>query len=185
MSMISTLFADQHRMPKPKTIENDELREITYNYNQIVALDVGRYPNVSKAISDFHQTKCITNRSSLKILAYFSIIECLLTHSPLPADRTDSITRQISAKMSLLSKRFQREIQYESFFPNITGIEKVWRKLYDYRSAIAHGENPDFTHNFRVLTSTDNIRPFLVESCKLIILYALKEPEFLADLQKC
>jgi hypothetical protein len=92
---------------------------------------------------------------------------------------------EITAKMSLLSKRFQREIQYRSFFPKIIELEKVWTNLYAYRSLLAHGGNPDFKQKFLVLNSTDTIRLFLMETLKLLILYALKDPEFLADLQKC
>ena len=186
MAQISTFFGDRHgQMEIPKPIADDELGQITTNYGLITGLDKTRYPNVSRAVADFHQTKAITNRSTLKVLSYFSIIECLLTHPPLPADRTDSVTRQITSKICLLSKRFQRELQYESFFPNIVEPEKVWKRLYTYRSLLAHGGDIDFHQKFSALISTDNIRFFLVETLKLLILYALKEPEFLADLQKC
>jgi len=186
MAQISTFFSDRHgHMEIPKPIDNDELRQITTNYSLVTGLDKTRYPNVSRVVADFHQTKAITSRSTLKVLSYFSIIECLLTHPPFPTDRTDSVTRQITSKMCLLSKRFQRGLQYESFFPNIVEPEKVWNRLYAYRSILAHGGNIDFHQKFSALISTDNIRFFLAETLKLLILYALKEPEFLADLQKC
>lgn len=186
LAEVSTFFVDHHMTwEAPKSMEHGELSEITTNYNLITALDKTRYPNISRAVSDFHQTKMITNRSILKVLSYFSIIECLLTHPPIPADRIDSLTRQITTKMSLLSKRFQRELQYKSYFPSITEPGKVWNKLYDYRSLVAHGAETDFTQRFSALISTDKIRVFLMESVKLLLLYALKEPEFLADLQKC
>lgn len=186
MALISTFFGDrQARIEMPEPIMDDELEQITTNYNLITALDNTRYPNISRAVEDFHQTKSITNRFTLKVLSYFSIIECLLTHPPRPDDRTDSVTRQITSKMCLLSKRFQRELKYDSFFPNIPEPENVWKKLYLYRSLLAHGGDIDFQQKFSTLISTDNIRSFLVESIKLLILYALKEPEFLADFQKC
>lgn len=185
-AQISTFFDDRLiRMEIPRSITDEELGQITTNYNLITGLDNTRYPNVSRAIADFHQTKTITNRATLKVLSYFSIIECLLTHPPRPDDRTDSVTRQISSKMCLLSKRFQRELQYDSFSPNIPEPEKLWKKLYLYRNLLAHGGDIDFQQKFSTLVSTDNIRPFLLETIKLLILYALKEPEFLADLQKC
>jgi hypothetical protein len=192
---ISTFFHDPPQLihghyfydptETPKSITDEELGQITTNYGLITNLDKTRYPNVSRAVADFHQTKAITNTVTLKVLSYFSIIECLLTHPPLPADRTDSVTRQITSKMCLLSKRFQRELQYNSFFPNSTEPERVWNKLYSYRSLLAHGGDIDFKQKFSTLMSTDNIRSFLMETIKLLILYALKEPEFLADLQKC
>lgn len=186
LAEVSTFFVDHHMTwEAPKSIKHSELGEITTNYDLITSLDKTHYPNVSRAVSDFHQTKMITNRSVLKVLSYFSIIECLLTHPPIPTDRMDSLTHQITTKILLLSKRFQRELQYKSYFPSITEPEQVWKKLYAYRSLLAHGGEADFTQKFSVLMSTDNIRVFLMESLKLLLLYALKEPEFLADLQKC
>ncbi len=185
LSKISIFFAELYgTWGKTKLLNIDELREITTNYNLVTALDKTRYSNVLRAVLDFHQTKLITNRSNLKVLAYFSIIECLLTHPPNPSDRVDSLTRQISSKMSLLSKRFQRVLHYESYFPDIAPGE-AWKKLYAFRSLIAHGEEVDFSRKYSTLKSNDNLRDFLTESLKLLILYALKEPEFLADLQKC
>lgn len=186
MAQISTFFGDLPLgITTPKSITDKELGQITTNYDLITDLDRTRYPNVSRAVLDFDQTKAITNRFAIKVLSYFSIIECLLTHLPRPDDRTDSITRQITSKMCLLSKRFQRELQYDLFFPSIPEPETVWRKLYLYRSWLAHGEYIDFQQRFSPLISTDNIRSFLVETIKLLILYALKESEFLADLQNC
>lgn len=186
MAQISTFFDDlPGRIGISKSITDEELGQITTNYGLITGLDKTRYPNVSRAVADFHRTRAITDRFTLRVLSYFSIIECLLTHPPRPDDRTDSVTRQITSKMCLLSKRFQRELQYDSFFPNIPEPEKAWRKLYLYRSLLAHGGDIDFQQKFSTLISTDNIRSFLVETIKLLILYALEEPEFLADFQKC
>jgi len=183
---ISTFFVDLHAsLQIPKSITDEELGQISTNYSLITGLDNTRYPNVSRAVADFYQTKAITDSFTLKVLSYFSIIECLLTHPPRPDDRTDSVTRQITSKMCLLSKRFQRELQYHSFFPNIPEPEKAWKNLYLYRNLLAHGGDIDFHQKFSTLISTENIRSFLVETIKLLILYALKEPEFLADLQKC
>jgi hypothetical protein len=186
LSLISNFYADRYMLVnQTKIIGEDEIKEINNYYNLIVGLDIERYKNVSRAIEEFHRTKCITNRSAFKIFSYFAIIECLLTHSPLPSDITDSTTRQITGKMCLLSKRFQRDVHYKSFFPKIDELEKVWRKLYSFRSNIAHGENTDFKKEFLVLNSRDNIRLFLMENIKLLLLYTLKDPEFVADLQKC
>ena len=185
-AQISTFFSDLHSpLQIPKSITDEELGQISTNYSLITGLDNTRYPNVSRAIADFHRTKAITDSFTLKVLSYFSIIECLLTHPPRPDDRTDSVTRQITSKMCLLSKRFEREMQYHSFFPNIPEPEKAWKNLYLYRNLLAHGGDIDFQQKFSTLINTQNIRSFLVEAIKLLILYALREPEFLSDLQKC
>lgn len=184
--IISTFFIDQGiRLQQEIPLESNELLEINTNYNTIVNLDKLRHPNIFRAISDFHQTKMITNRSILKVLSYFSIIECLLTHVPRPIDTIDSLTRQVSTKMSLLSKLFQRKLDYTLHFPQLPTPEKVWKKLYSYRSTVAHGGDTDFNGVFADLLSRDNIQEFLKESLKLLLLYTLKEPDFVADLQQC
>ena len=182
----STFFVDRGiRLQEEIFIESNELLEINTNYDTIVNLDKLQYPNIFRAISDFHQTKMITNRSILKVLSYFSIIECLLTHVPRPIDTIDSLTRQVSTKMSLLGKLFQRNLDYTLHFPQLPTPEKAWRKLYSYRSTIAHGGEANFDREFKALLSRDNIQEVLKESVKLLLLYALKEPDFVADLQKC
>lgn len=169
----------------PTAITDEDLSQITSNYGLLTDLDTTLYSSVSRAVADFHQTKAISKTVTLKVLSYFSIIESLLTHPPRPIDTTDSVTHQITSKMSLLTKRFQRNLQYASFFPNAAKPEMAWKKLYEYRNLLAHGDDIDFRRKFSIFISTDTIRSFLVETTKLLILYALKEPEFLADLQKC
>jgi len=182
----STFFADQRiGFQQEVVLQSNELLEINTNYDTIVNLDKLRYPNISRAISDFHQTKMITNRSILKVLSYFSIVECLLTHPPKPSDTIDSMTRQVSAKMSLLSKLFQRKLDYSLYFPQLSIQQKAWERLYAYRSAVAHGGEADFNGKISALGSHDNVLEFLKASLKLLLLYALKEPDFVADLQKC
>lgn len=182
----STFFADRGiRLHDEILFESNELSEINTNYDAIVNLDKLKYPNIFRAISDFHLTKMITDRSILKVLSYFSIIECLLTHAPRPIDTIDSLTRQVSTKMSLLGKRFQRKLDYTLHFPQLPTSEKVWKILYSYRSTIAHGGSIDFNREFKALSTPDNIQDFLKENLKLLLLYSIKEPEFVTDLQKC
>jgi len=182
----STFFADQHiGFSPPLSLESNELLEINANYNNITKLDKTKYTNISRAISDFYQTKMITDLSVLKVLSYFSILECLLTHIPRPIDTIGSLTHQVSTKMSLLSKRFQRKLEYTTYFPQLPKPENVWGKLYSYRSAIAHGGEANYDGEFKALISQDNIRIHLKESIKLLLLYSLKEPEFITDFQKC
>jgi len=186
LAQISTFFVEHHvRLEPSKSITQVDLREITRNYDLINSLNKNLYPNIPKAISDFHQTKIISKRSGLKVLSYFSIIECLVTHNPSPGDRTDSLTRQITAKMSLLNKRFETALQYKTYFPSFSDSNNIWKKLYDYRSRVAHGVETDFVHEYKAFGSSDNILTFLKEAIKQLQLTALKEPELLADLQNC
>ena len=59
------------------------------------------------------------------------------------------------------------------------------KKLYGYRSALAHGTPADFKTKFQILKDPATVLNFLKEATKLTLLFAMKEPEFLADLKKC
>ena len=60
----------------------------------------------------------------------------LVTHDT--KDDFDSLNHQISTKMTLLSKRYQRQLDYSGHF-GANNHEQIWKKLYGYRSALAHG----------------------------------------------
>ncbi len=185
-AQVSTFYTDHHvTLEKAKLITYDDLSQAILFHDLFSKLDKNEYPTISKSVIDFHQTKIIPNRSSLKILSYFSIIECLLTHLPRPTDTIGTITHQISTKMSLLGKRFQRNLDYAAFFPAAIEPENIWHKLYAIRSRLAHGEEIDFNQKYSSLVSLNCIREFLLESLKLLISYSLNEPDFITDLQKC
>ena len=86
--------------------------------------------------------------------------------------------------MNLLSKRFERPLDYKSFF-GIDSSDKVWGKLYDYRSHLAHGDEPDFGKRFKILQKSANAIKFLKEASKLLIKLALAEPQLISDLKQC
>jgi hypothetical protein len=106
-----------------------------------------------------------------------------LTHAPNPDDRYDSITRQIKQKLALLNKRWNPPLDY-SAFPALSH-HKVWSKMYEYRSAIAHGSTPNFVGELSALGKAEDANLLISEAVKKTIYQALKEPQLLADLQDC
>jgi hypothetical protein len=114
-------------------------------------------------------------------LFLFAVFESVLTHDP--AGGYDSLTHQIANKMVLLNKRFEHPLDYSCF----DGQDelRIWKKLYAYRSRVAHGVSPDFRGNLRVLKDERNVRQFLVSAVKVLLRHALKEPDLVLDLQKC
>ncbi len=137
---------------------------------------------IHTAVKDFTQLKSLPRKSNLVVLGYFAIIESLVTHDP--KDDFDSLNHQISTKMSLLSKKFERQLDYKGCFGE-TSHEQAWKKLYGYRSALAHGTPVDFKTKFQILKNQFNANAFLKEAVKLTLLFAMEQPEFLADLKKC
>jgi hypothetical protein len=129
------------------------------------------------------ELKDLPHFSPLQILGSFAALESILTHAPAPADLHDSITRQIKQKLALLNRRWQPPLDYSSFQP--LPHDKIWSKMYDYRSAIAHGGLPDFKSKLSVLKSANSANALISETLKKTICQALKEPQLLADLHEC
>jgi hypothetical protein len=121
--------------------------------------------------------------SPLQVLGYFAILESILTHQPSPDDRYDSITRQITWKLALLNNRWQPQLSYSSF--GSLGHEKLWSKMYAYRSGIAHGARPDFNSKLALLRSAEDANVLIKETVKQTIRHCLVEPQLLADLHNC
>ncbi len=74
----------------------------------------------------------------------FSIVESLVTHQPKSSDSGESLTHQIATKLPLLQKRFQRSLDHTQYFPDLREHD-LWKRLYNYRSALAHGEECGFS----------------------------------------
>jgi len=116
-------------------------------------------------------------------LGYFAILESLLTHPPKPTDPYESITRQVKKKIALLDNRWTDRIDYTRFAG--TPPETVWKRMYHYRSALAHGAKPDFGRELSALQNAETALNLLKETVKAVIRYALLEPQLLVDLREC
>jgi hypothetical protein len=184
-SRISSFFDPQnfHEIHPAKQIKDSEIKEITENHALIKSTEKS-YPILNKAQQNFSQLKSLHRQSQLVTLGYFSIIEALITHKPRLNESLDSLIHQVSTKMVLLSKKFQRRLDYDSHFGQLEK-DKVWKLLYGYRSALAHGKHADFKSEFKSLKDISNVLSFLKESVKLTLLLAMKDPDFLTDLKKC
>lgn len=140
------------------------------------------FQHIEHAIRQFVDLKALPRYSGLTIIGLFSIIESLITHNP-KQNAEDSLNHQIKTKIPLLRKKFQRTLEYKNYFV-FTDEKKLWGNLYDFRSKIVHEGNED-VGKIKELKSLENVTDFLKETVKLLILFALKEPQFLTDLKEC
>lgn len=168
---------------EPRSITADELQNIGALYKGICSL-TEQHEYIKHALNNFVSIRRVPSNSDILVVGYFSIIESLITHAPRLAETLDSINHQIRNKMILLRKRYQRDIPYATYFLD-AGEDTIWKKLYGYRSCMAHGNIPDFTKEFNILKERSSVATFLKESIKELILVALKEPEFISDLRNC
>jgi len=145
----------------------------------------GDFPEILRAISMFDSLRLLPRNSEFHVLGLFAIIEMLITHNPKLEDRGDSITHQMQSKIPLLSHRFDRPLDYSSFFHS-TAENKIWSALYKYRSAFAHGGIADFQHKeLKPLKDANNAKAFLEDVVKALLRHSLKEPRLYKDLRGC
>jgi Apea-like HEPN len=143
------------------------------------------YSFIKHALDNFEVVRTISDELAIKGVGLFSIIESLVSHKPDLKDPHESITKQIQNKMALLRKRYSRKIPMNEYFDK-ANEDTTWSKLYGYRSAIAHGDPVSFSpKGYKILRDHKTVIRFLSENIKELILFALKDPEFISDLRKC
>ncbi|MCW5316049.1 hypothetical protein GTQ43_20175 [Nostoc sp. KVJ3] len=163
-------------------IDDTILQDIGSIYLDYKQLDETKYSDIKEAVNMLNELKNIPHNSKFKILGLFTIIEFLITHKPI--DTGDSITRQVTNKINLLSKRFSNQLDYCQFFVN-TSESAIWKKLYAYRSNIAHGSKPDFAKDLLVLKDDSTAQNFLKLVVKMLLRHSLIEPQLYTDLKEC
>lgn len=180
---LSSFFYDREFSEPAINVASDEINNIFDNYTQIKKINL-EFEHIIRALKKFNQLKSLPRNSELIIIGLFSVIESLVTHSPKLTDSADSLTHQIKTKIPLLTKRFERELDYDEYF-QLANEDTIWSKLYKYRSNLVHGEHSHIDNTLQVLRDRRNVMEFLKEATKLLLLLALKEPTLLTDLKKC
>lgn len=137
-------------------------------------------PRVSQQLLNL---QALDANSDVAFLGYFSVLESLLVHKPDPKDPTDSITRQVKKKITLLDNRWSPRLDYSVF--GTSKPEAIWGKMYELRSAIAHGDAPDFKQSLKTLKDRANARSLLIRTVRAVARHALREPQLVADLREC
>lgn len=185
-SPLGAMFVD-HKLPS-----FDDLPEVRQNISYVLENITHRFSSeIKKIIYMFTSLDNLPDSSYFKVLGYFAVIEGLLSHAPLSSDRMDSIQRQLIRNINLLNnrlKKIDREIKFSDF--GETKPESVLKKLYAYRSAIAHGgdiKSPiNHIKNIRLGNEkTDHlwIHDWLRDMTKRLLLGAIVEPELVSDLK--
>jgi hypothetical protein len=167
----------RHVIVEPDVLGDRDVEEIRIVFRLLQVLDQS-FADIRRAIDMFYRLREI-KESEMYILGLFAVIECLLTHDP--KGSYDSLGHQIRSKIPLLDKRMKRPIDYTAF--GDTRVDQLWRRLYEYRSTVAHGGQPDFGGSLQVLKSRDIVSDFLDTVVKALIRHALDEPELVLDLR--
>lgn len=173
-----------------RRINIEALSDVTEVYGSFMGITGGvtgntDFPEIQRAMQLYDSLRQLPRHSEFHVLGLFAIIEMLITHNPKLEDRGDSITHQMQSKIPLLSRRFKRALDFQSFFPN--GSEKkVWTAMYGYRSAVAHGGVPDFqSADLRILKDSETSLAFLRAAVRALLRHSLIEPQLYRDLRSC
>jgi len=166
------------------TLNEVDIADVRTQYNKIKVHDHALL-DIKSLISQYTELLGYDHASHLRLLGYFSIIENMITHAPEPKDPYDSIGRQIRSKIALLNNRFSEQIDYQHYFGSEANPKTIWKRLYEYRSSIAHGSEANFNGNLKLLKNRTNAREFVISVVKQLLRHALDEPELIRDIKQC
>jgi Apea-like HEPN len=156
-----------------------QIRRLAERLSEHVATDI----DIPRVCNQLLNLQVLDANSDVAFLGYFTVLESLLVHKPDPKDPTDSITRQVKKKITLLDNRWNPKIDYSAF--DAHKPEAIWGKMYEMRSAIAHGDLPDFKQSLKSLRDFVTARSLLTRTVRAIARHALEEPRLVADLREC
>jgi|GEM_PF-2812554 len=144
-------------------------------------------PEVLKHLKAFLWTDHIPEYSVFKFLAYFSVLEALLTSKPEKNDTFNSITKQFSRNIKLIHNYLLKKDINIGFDKFTCDVDKAISKLYSYRSAIAHGTDLESPSNQlkKVLRSdmtSVEINLWLRRLTRKVFRFCLMEQDIAADL---
>lgn len=182
----------RERNPMPQCPDLAEIAEVVELRR---AFDDAEYPEIARTLALFIEADALPEDSTSKYLAYFGVIESLLTHAPQPNDLVDSLTRQLIRNILLLNNRLpdHRKLQLDTFKNGNTSIapDTVVKKLYGYRSAAAHGGDTGkaigwFEQNRPPSWAghpTFELHAFARSMAKRLLIAAMTEPQLVQDLK--
>ena len=176
-------FEGRHDGPIVDIIRETELNLIRALHNQLNAI-TDRHSFISSSLDTFSEVCKLSMYANLRIVGIFSVIESLITHAPRLTETLDSISHQISGKIILLNKRFEDSIPRPEAFGDVSD-QKLWKKLYAYRSKVAHGQEPGFTGDLALLKDRPTVHNYLFEECQALLRFSIMEPQLVADLREC
>ena len=166
-----------------EVVASDQIASLGNSYRALKGLS-NEYEFIGRAFRNLSDLRRIPESSDLIIVGLFSILESLITHAPRLSESLDSINHQITNKIILLHKKYTRPIVLSEYFTH-ANEDKIWKKIYGFRSAVAHGTAVSFDKDYQMLKSRDAVIAFVRDNVKELLRVALADPAFMFDLRKC
>ena len=174
----------QHQRIPPATVIVDDSVVDSWRaaHSKLQALQIHKYPAIARAVELIDQVRRFPSFGHLQVLSHFMVLEMLLTHKPNDKEVGDSLAHQIRTKVALLSRRLPQPLDYSVFAPDVSE-EKIWTKLYSYRSSVAHGGVPNFEKELSVLRNAETAWSFMATATARLTRHALDEPQLFDSLK--
>ena len=167
---------------------NNYKRPSVYNIQDIkdtVSLFAKKLPaKTIESIFLFESLDYLPDSTPMKILGYFTILESILTY------KRDGLGRQLKRNLKFMDERLVscgRSLGFEDFAN--TKIETMISRLYDYRSAIAHGRSQEKSIKaiLKARTASSSfiddlwIHDWLRKLTRRVLFETVREPERISD----
>jgi hypothetical protein len=170
-----SLFGSERYPCNPAVLDDAAVTRMRAAYHAFIALDRAKWPGVHRAVELFSLFMRLPLANFLDVLAMFMLIEMLLTHNPGDREIGDSLSHQITEKVPFVFTRMPENLDYSCFAPDAKP-ETIWKKLYKYRSYVAHGEQPNFSDDLQVLKDAATADRFLTTVTRRLLRHALDDP---------
>lgn len=182
----SLLLANNYDMDKmidPITYTDAMGKEICDFYEMFMNITdkQDKYPDFKKVLLDFIMLRSIPQTSPLYFLSIISIIEYLLVRE----SKNISIAEQLKQKVKFLNSHSLKPFNL-SIYPidSSLNMDKLIKKLYFYRSKIAHGDTLDFKGKLSVLKSQRICIDIAYDILRMIIAAYAKEPDLVCNIKQ-
>lgn len=187
LKTLNFFYNTQFDKLKSKPITKTNITEINNLFYSLQEFDKikNNYEFIDKALDDYLNLQNIQEKSTFRILGYFSILELLLTNYK---PNENSINNQLQTKINLVNNQVKNPINFREYFggADTNTLEIIIAKLYQYRNDIAHGNKSDFEKQLNIFKNSKSyIQEFLRDLTKNVLTFAIKNSELTSDLKKC
>lgn len=177
----NAIHQSEDKPNQPRMIDLEQILPLE-DYWKLIKKRFKEDLELKEVVLGFFNLNLFTQNNRFKSLGKFALIESLITHAP--RDSGDSITKQICSKVQLLNNRFSKPIDTKLFFKE-GNLETVLKKIYAFRSSIAHGNKINFERDLKILESETKVNQFIDILLRRLIIQKMKEPLLINDLKKC
>ena len=168
--------------PNGQSVDPEQIRLTFQAHSGLLDESSQEFMFAAEAAEKYFDLQRLPPSSDMYFLGLFSVIESLIAHKPRLTENLDSINHQLVNKLTLLDECFiDKPIQTTHFFSGIAHAQ-VWKKLYGFRSQLAHTSS-SLPQDLGALQSKEVIFRFINAKTTELIRFAIAQPQLLRHLR--